>query len=107
MRKKILSSWSIVLIASVVTGCAVTPPGPTIANYGDGSDAAYINSTRGRADAQITEAQAQQYRLQQEIVMREQALEQQKRQQTMDNVNGVLLGISTVVGIVGILSHFH
>lgn len=69
--------------------CAV-PPGPSIAALGPGSDAAYLNATRGRADAQITADQAKQYSRQRQQVSEEMMLEQQKRQGTINNVRGVL-----------------
>jgi hypothetical protein len=73
----------------LVTGCVITPPGPSVASFGAGSDAAYINATRGRADAQITQAQSRQYALQQEVIAREMALEQQKRNRELSNSEGI------------------
>ncbi len=77
-----------ILIASVsMTGCVV-PPGTSVASMGAGSDAAYLNASRGRADAQISSAQANQYSRQRQQVSEEMQLEQQKRQHTAANMFG-------------------
>lgn len=68
----------------------VTPPGHSVAQYGAGSDAAYINSTRGRADAQMSRAQEEQYYRQQNVVSREMDLEQKKRSNTINNTRGIV-----------------
>jgi|GEM_PF-2747880 len=103
--KKNLSSTPSTLIAASVfcaialmtTGC-VTPPGPSVASLGAGSDAAYLNATRGRADAQISQAQARQYSTQRQQVSEEMALEQQKKNNTMQD-------ISNTVNVVGGVLH--
>lgn len=84
-------------IALTTTGC-VTPPGPTVASLGPGSDAAYLNANRGRADAQMSRAQAEQYSRQRQQTAEEMQLEQMKRNQTMQNVQGV-------IGIAGSILH--
>jgi hypothetical protein len=73
-----------------VSGCIV-PPGPSVASLGAGSDAAYLNASRGRADAQISSAQASQYSRQREQVSEEMQLEQQKRGNTMQNMQGIVI----------------
>jgi hypothetical protein len=102
MSKTILALCGVLLMASLATGCAVNSPGYA-GSYGQNSDIAYIKATRGRADAHITKKQAQQYRLQQELVMREQRYEQLKRQYTLSNINSVLRGVQTVVNITRLL----
>lgn len=69
---------------------------PTVSGYGAGSDAAYLNATRGRSDAQISSVQAEQYARQQDMVSREMDLEQKKQRGFWNNVQGV----SNVVGTV-------
>ena len=71
-----------------LTGCMVTPKGPTVGSMGTGSDSAYFNATRGRSDAQLTKAQADQYSRQRQQVAEEMELEHQKTQNTLDEVKG-------------------
>ncbi|MEQ1638348.1 MAG: hypothetical protein ABL903_16835 [Methylococcales bacterium] len=97
MKKFILPLASTVLIAELVAGCVSTPAGPSVGSLGAGSDSAYINASRGRADAQMTAAQAEQYRRQQAIVSEEMDLEQKKRANTLNNTNGLLQGIGTIM----------
>jgi hypothetical protein len=82
-----LPIFGVFILSMVLSGC-VTPPGPSVAKLGAGSDAANVNANRGRADAQISSAQAAQYSRQREQVSEEMKLEQQKRKNTMDNVKG-------------------
>ncbi|MDD5275725.1 MAG: hypothetical protein PHR16_06555 [Methylovulum sp.] len=96
---KILSAFGAILIANLTAGCAATPTGPSAASYGAGSDTAYLNASRGRADAQVTEAQVEQYRRQQAIVGDEMALEQQKRDNTLNNTRGILQNLQLIRGI--------
>jgi len=98
MKKIILSAVSAILTANLATGCVATPSGPSAGSYGAGSDTAYLNASRGRADAQVTEAQVEQYRRQQAIVADEMSLEQQKRDNTLKNAQGVLQTIQTIRG---------
>jgi hypothetical protein len=100
MKKFILPLLGSILIANLATGCVATPAGPSIGSLGAGSDTAYLNASRGRADAQVTAVQAEQYRRQQAIVSDEMALEQQKRQNTLQNTNGLLQGIGTIMQMV-------
>lgn len=79
----------LVAICSSLVSC-VTPPGSSVASLGAGSDAAYLNANRGRADAQISSGQATQYSRQRNQVSEEMQLEQQKRQNTIQNSQGVL-----------------
>ena len=67
-----------------------TTGGPTIASLGAGSDAAYLNATRGSPDAQISEQQALQYSRQRCQVSQEMALEQQKRNNFFQTTFSVL-----------------
>ncbi|GAA5482496.1 NGK_0946 family protein [Haloferula sargassicola] len=72
------------LLASCTTG------GPTVASLGAGSDSAYLNASRGRADAQISEQQAQQYSRQRQQVAEEMGLEQQKRRNFFESTGSTL-----------------
>ena len=78
------------MLALGITGCIV-PPGPTVGSLGAGSDAAYLNASRGRADAQISSAQAAQYSRQRQQVSEEMQLEQQKRQNSFRNSSGFFI----------------
>ncbi|GBU09075.1 hypothetical protein AwWohl_02130 [Gammaproteobacteria bacterium] len=98
--RKILSKTTIVCILTMlISACAVNPPGESIASLGAGSDAAKMNATRGRADAQMTKKQAQQYALQQEMVSREMDLEQKKRNQTSQNTKNTIDTIGSIFRI--------
>lgn len=99
MKKIILSAMGIILSAHLITGCVATPAGPTIGSYGAGSDTAYLNASRGRADAQVTQAQVDQYKQQQAIVADEMALEQKKRANMINNTQGILQTIQTFRGL--------
>ncbi len=85
-----LNFFGILVFSLGITGCVV-PPGPSAASLGAGSDAAYLNANRGRADAQISSAQANQYSRQREQVSEEMQLEQQKRGNTMRNMQGIVI----------------
>jgi len=90
-QKHTILTSTITMLALALTltlGGCVTPPGPTIASLGPGSDAAYLNANRGRADAQMSRAQAEQYSRQREQTAEEMQLEQLKKQQTMENIQG-------------------
>lgn len=82
MKKSALLVASLAI--SLMPSCIV-PPGPSVASLGPGSDAAYLNATRGRYDAQITSDQARQYSRQRNQVSEEMALEREKRGQTFSN----------------------
>ena len=73
-----------------LTPSCVVPPGPSVASLGAGSDSAYVNASRGRADAQITSDQAKQYSRQRQQVSEEMQLEQEKRNHTTNNIHNVL-----------------
>ncbi len=79
---------SILTFVIFIAGC--TTGGPTIGSLGAGSDAAYINATRGRRDAQISEQQARQYSRQRRQISEEMQLEQQKRSNFIDSTRGIL-----------------
>jgi len=79
---------SILLFVTLISGC--TTGGPTIGSLGPGSDAAYLNATRGRRDAQISEQQARQYSRQRRQISEEMQLEQQKRSNFIDSTRGIL-----------------
>lgn len=82
----------IILVVAISTLClnSCTTGGPTVASLGAGSDAAYLNSTRGRSDAQISEQQARQYSRQRSQVSEEMQLEQQKRSNFLQTTGGFL-----------------
>ena len=73
------------VVACVLPSCAVVPPGPSIASLGAGSDSAYLNANRGRADAQITADQAKQYSRQRQQVSEEMRLEEEKKNATYNS----------------------
>lgn len=91
MKHILLTLTSVSLLASCVGSS------PTIAGLGAGSDAAYLNANRGRADAQISSAQAEQYRRQQDLTEREMRLEREKRRNFYDNAGG-MIGIARGLG---------
>ena len=73
-----------------------------------GMDSAYLNQNRGAAGAQITRAEARQYRRQQALAADEVRLENMKRRQTTDSVNegsyaarNAVSAISSVQGLIG------
>ena len=71
--------------ACLLPSCAVVPPGPSIASLEAGSDSAYLNANRGRADAQITADQAKQYSRQRQQISEERRLEEEKKNATYNN----------------------
>lgn len=94
MKQIHANSIAVAVGLTVLTSC--TTGGPTVASLGAGSDTAYLNATRGRADAQVSEQQARQYSRQRQQVSEEMQLEQQKRsnflettRSTLDVMNGV------------------
>lgn len=73
-----------------------------------GMDSAYLNKNRGAAGAQITRAEARQYRRQQALTADEIRLENMKRHQTTDAVNegsyatrNAVSAISSVKSLIG------
>ena len=73
-----------------------------------GMDSAYLNKNRGAAGAQITRAEARQYRRQQALTADEIRLENMKRHQTTDSVQegasatrSAVSAISSVKGLLG------
>lgn len=85
---------SIALIPALFTGCAST------GGLAAGSDAAHLNGTRGRGDAQISEAQAKQYDRQRQEVLSEQQLEQQKQNAQAQSFNNGLQEVQSTLGTV-------
>jgi hypothetical protein len=85
-----IKSFFLISLAFSISGCAITPPGPSVASQGPGSDTAYINSGRGRSDAQITKDQADQYDRQRQQVKGEMDLEQAKRDQSTKNIKDTI-----------------
>jgi len=74
-----------------------------------GMDSAYLNKNRGAAGAQITRAEARQYRRQQALAADEIRLENMKRHQTTDSViegasatSSAVSAIYSVKGLLGI-----
>lgn len=100
MNKTVVSIVGAISLMAGLSGCVTTPAGPSVASQGAGSDTAYLNASRGRADAQVTAAQAEQYSRQRQQVKEEMELEQQKRQGTIDNVNGMLRGVGSLMSII-------
>ena len=73
-----------------------------------GMDSAYLNKNRGAAGAQITRAEARQYRRQQALAADEVRLENMKRHQTTDAIHedasaamSAVSAISSVKGLIG------
>jgi hypothetical protein len=89
---------ALICVSSLIPSC--TTGGPTVAGLGAGSDSAYLNGTRGRADAQISEQQARQYSRQRQQVSEEMGLEQQKRNNFMQTTGGVLDILNSARGFV-------
>lgn len=83
--------------ATAVSSCVA--PSPSIAQYGPGSDAAYLNGTRGAPEAQISEQQALQYRRQQDIVAREMQLEMLKRERMWQTLGGIARVAGAFAGV--------
>jgi hypothetical protein len=79
MMKKI-TSFIVTSIALVSLQGCLTPKTA-------GLDSAYLNKNRGAAGAQITRAEARQYRRQQALTADEIRLENMKRHQTVDSVH--------------------
>lgn len=78
MKKISLTTLAIVVItAGLMQGCT-----PKTA----GMDSAYLNKNRGAEGAQITTAEARQYRRQQALTADEIRLENMKRHQTTDSI---------------------
>ena len=73
-----------------------------------GLDSAYLNKNRGAAGAQISRAEARQYRRQQALTADEIRLENMKRHQTTDSIHesasatrNAVSAISSVKGLLG------
>ena len=73
-----------------------------------GMDSAYLNNNRGASGAQITRAEARQYRRQQALAADEVRLENMKRRQTTDAINegayatrNTVSAISSVQSLIG------
>lgn len=96
MKQKL---FCIVVMGFMVAACAITPPGPSVASQGPGSDTAYINAGRGRSDAQVTKDQAEQYERQRQQVKGEMDLEQAKRDQTTNNIKDTISTIGAARAI--------
>ena len=65
-----------------------------------GSDSAYLNKNRGADGAQITSAEARQYRRQQALTADEIRLENMKRHQTTDAIHENSSAASSAVGAI-------
>lgn len=85
---------SIAIAAIILPSCTSSP---TVAALGPGSDTAYLNANRGRADAQVSKQQAEQYNRQRDQVKGEMELEQQKKDNFYKNANGVM-GVANGIG---------
>lgn len=83
IRLTILSAVCLISLSSCVTS------GPSIAQYGPGDDAAYLNGTRGRPEAQISEAQARQYSRQRQQIAEEMQMEMLKRERMWQTLGGI------------------
>lgn len=68
----------------IVLGCAMLLT--ACSSKTAGQDSAYLNQNRGAAGAQISSAEAQQYRRQQGLAADEVRLENMKRRQTTDAI---------------------
>jgi hypothetical protein len=104
MNKIICSILILLLALGGVSGCAVTRPGSSISSIGAGSDTAYLNSTRGQFQAQITEDQLIQYQRQMDLVEAEMRLEKKKRDLARYN-NTPYLNIMQHIPIIGLFAH--
>lgn len=72
-----------------------------------GLDSAYLNKNRGAAGAQITRAEARQYRRQQALSADEVRLENMKRRQTTDAIHeNASAAISTVSAVSSVKNLF-
>lgn len=76
------------------SSCTQVASGPTVASLGAGSDAAYLNATRGRPDAQISKDQAEQYSRQRNQVAEEMSIEQMKKQHFLQNLGAATRVVS-------------
>ena len=85
-----------VLIAGLFQGCTT----PKTA----GLDSAYLNKNRGAAGAQISRAEARQYRRQQALTADEIRLENMKRRQFTDGVHENASAVQSTVGAISSVS---
>lgn len=92
------TALSLILFA-LASGCAVSQSGPSVKSLGAGSDTAYLNANRGRADAQVTKDQAEQYNRQREQVKGEMDLERAKKQSDQEDTRNTLQTIQSVRGL--------
>ena len=77
--KKIALLIAGAITLSVLQGCAAS-------SKTAGQDSAYLNKNRGAAGAQISKAEARQYRRQQALAADEVRLENMKRRQNTDSI---------------------
>lgn len=89
--KKLLLITVAVGLAAVFSGCT-----PKTA----GMDSAYLNKNRGAEGAQISAAEAEQYRRQQALTADEIRLENMKRRQTTDSIEEGASAASSMSGAV-------
>ncbi|CAA6810680.1 MAG: Unknown protein [uncultured Sulfurovum sp.] len=92
MKKVTLFTVSVMTFA-LVQGCTT----PKTA----GQDSAYLNQNRGAAGAQITRAEARQYRRQQALAADEVRLENMKRRQTTDGIHENASAVRSTASAVG------
>ena len=84
--------------STLLSGCA-GGLGPSIGDYGPGSDTAMLNRNRGRSDALVTKDQYDQYRRQQDIASHELDLEAKKSGTIRENIRTVFDGVGVISGI--------
>lgn len=93
-----------VLSVFLLSAC-VSDGGLGVGDYAMGDDSAAINAGRNRAEAQVSRAQLEQHRRQRANVSEEMDLAEKKRKSKhgamRDNMNTVLGGAVTVLGVVG------
>jgi hypothetical protein len=82
-----------ILVAGLFQGCTT----PKTA----GLDSAYLNKNRGAAGAQISRAEARQYRRQQALTADEIRLENMKRRQVTDGIHENASAVQSTVGAIG------
>ncbi len=80
MKKSVILS---LIVMTLGTGCATNP---TVAQYAMGDDSAAIKAGRNRREAVLSDAELAQHRRQRQNVSEEMALEEQKRQRTINNI---------------------
>jgi hypothetical protein len=85
--KTLKAAIILALTPFIMIGCASAPG---LGSYGPGSDTVILNGNRGRAGAQISKAQADQYTTQRKQTIEELELERLKRQSGLQQVNDYL-----------------